>query len=138
MKPIFINRVLFRRSSHTLQHCASSHNFAKTCFLPCIFGKKFSTLPNEQIVNSFRCSETNPCLHNENHLGQFYQVPKDIMNKLFILGGFNKLQHDMMKAVCENCIMVRQPALEVMSYLKKADYTMPVIRYILCKYIVYC
>lgn len=36
------------------------------------------------------------------------------------------------KTFNEACVMVRQPALELISYLKKADYSKPALRYLLC------
>lgn len=37
-----------------------------------------------------------------------------------------------MKTFNECCVMVRQPVLEVMSQLKRADYRQPALRYLLC------
>lgn len=88
------------------------------------------TLPQE--ITSFRSSESDPRRHNINHVGLFYTIPKEVMNKLFILGGFDKSQQDIMKALNETSIMIREPALEVMRYLDQANYSRPVIRYILC------
>lgn len=36
------------------------------------------------------------------------------------------------KTFNEACVMVRQPALEVISYMKKADYSQPALRYLFC------
>lgn len=34
----------------------------------------------------------------------------------------------------ELCLMVRKPSLEIIRYLKEADYNEPVLRYVLCKF----
>lgn len=36
------------------------------------------------------------------------------------------------KTFNEGCVMVRPPALELISYLKRVDYSKPPLRYILC------
>jgi small subunit ribosomal protein S29 len=37
-----------------------------------------------------------------------------------------------MKTFNEGCVMVRPPALEVISYLKRADYSKPALRFLFC------
>ncbi|KAF8794958.1 28S ribosomal protein S29 like protein [Argiope bruennichi] len=55
----------------------------------------------------------------------------DIKNKLFLSGGIPKSWDNQMKAFCETCIMVREPALEVMSFVNKINYSDPAIRFII-------
>ncbi|XP_046404182.1 28S ribosomal protein S29, mitochondrial [Ischnura elegans] len=79
----------------------------------------------------FRTNESNPAKHGENHLGLFYTVPPDVKQLLFQHGGLPKSFEKQVKTFGETCIMVRPPALEIMEYMKAADYSGPAIRYVL-------
>lgn len=86
---------------------------------------------NEKTPGTFRTSESNPACHGENHLGLFYTVPPEVKQQLFLHGGLPKLFVKQVKTFQETCIMVRSPALEIMEYMKAADYSGPAIRYVL-------
>ncbi|XP_055022505.1 28S ribosomal protein S29, mitochondrial-like [Boleophthalmus pectinirostris] len=79
----------------------------------------------------FRSPEHDPASQTENHIGQFYTVPASHMHTLFPHGLPPRYQQQI-KTFNESCVMIRQPALEVISYLKQADYTKPALRYIFC------
>lgn len=92
-----------------------------------------SVQPNEQMYQYFRTNESDPSKQSYEHEGQFYTLKPDIATKLFLLGGFDKEQQLALKTFRETAIMIRKPALEIMGYLKKTDFSKPVNRYILCK-----
>lgn len=81
----------------------------------------------------FRTDLSNPAEHNDLHHGLFYRIPNDIANRLFLLGGFDKLQQETLKVFQETAIMIRKPALEVIDYLRRTDFTKPPNSYVLCK-----
>lgn len=77
----------------------------------------------------FRTQENDPACQSEKHLGQFYTLPSAHIRPLFPHGLPWRYQQQV-KTFNEACIMVRPPALEVISYLKKADYSKPALRYL--------
>uniref|UniRef100_A0A3P8S1T2 Small ribosomal subunit protein mS29 n=1 Tax=Amphiprion percula TaxID=161767 RepID=A0A3P8S1T2_AMPPE len=77
----------------------------------------------------FRTQETDPACQSEKHLGQFYTLPSAHFRPLFPHGLPYRYQQQV-KTFNEACFMVRPPALEVISYLKKADYSKPALRYL--------
>lgn len=82
---------------------------------------------------TFRTNETDPSKHGPQHEGRLYKIPEDVFEGVFQMGGFRQVHKDMFKLLNERCIMVRKPALEVIDYLKRSDFSRPVNRYILCK-----
>lgn len=98
--------------------------------------KNFSTVTkvrDEQAsqVCSFRTIENDPVNHNMNHIGRVYTVPTDIQQQLFQYGGFPKKFVTQAVTFQEYAIMVRKPAVEIMSFLAQADYTRPANKYVL-------
>lgn len=77
----------------------------------------------------FRTQESDPACQSEKHLGQFYTLPPAHTRPLFPHGLPYRYQQQV-KTFNEACVMVRPPALEVISYLKKADYSKPALRYL--------
>ncbi|KAJ0000454.1 hypothetical protein NQD34_012296 [Periophthalmus magnuspinnatus] len=77
----------------------------------------------------FRSPEHDPASQTENHIGQFYTVPASHIHTLFPHGLPLRYQQQI-KTFNEACVMIRQPALEVISYLKQTDYNKPALRYI--------
>ncbi|XP_072572780.1 small ribosomal subunit protein mS29 [Paramormyrops kingsleyae] len=78
----------------------------------------------------FRTPEQNPANHSQQDVGQYYTLPPDQLRSAFPHGLPRRFQQQM-KTFNESCVMVRQPALEVMSHLKRADYRQPALRYLL-------
>uniref|UniRef100_A0A1A7WET9 Small ribosomal subunit protein mS29 n=1 Tax=Iconisemion striatum TaxID=60296 RepID=A0A1A7WET9_9TELE len=76
-----------------------------------------------------RTQEKDPALHTEKHIGQFYTLPPSHIRPLFPHGLPYRFQQQA-KTFNEACIMVRQPALEVISYLKSTDFSRPAQRYL--------
>lgn len=99
--------------------------------------RKFSTAvevkDKEQTsqVSSFRTVENNPVNHNADHLARLYTIPIDTYQEIFQYGGFPKPFRKQVTTFQECSILIRQPAIEIMSYLNQADYTRPVNKYVL-------
>ncbi|XP_034954805.1 small ribosomal subunit protein mS29 [Zootoca vivipara] len=77
----------------------------------------------------FRTSENDPANHTEEHMGQYYTLPLQEVKKVFPHGlpPRFKLQ---MQTFGEACFMVREPALELLSCLKRTNFAHPAIRYV--------
>ncbi|XP_064416657.1 28S ribosomal protein S29, mitochondrial [Latimeria chalumnae] len=78
----------------------------------------------------FRTNEPNPTNHGDQHEGQFYTIPPGEMKIIFPHGLPYNFQQQV-KTFNEACVMVRKPALELIGYLKSANYSYPAIRYVL-------
>ncbi|XP_064152468.1 28S ribosomal protein S29, mitochondrial [Anguilla rostrata] len=78
----------------------------------------------------FRTAEGDPAHHSEHHLGQHYTLPPATMRSLFPHGLPPRFQLQV-KTFNECSVMVREPAVEIISHLKRADYSKPAIRYLL-------
>uniref|UniRef100_A0A672KJ85 Small ribosomal subunit protein mS29 n=1 Tax=Sinocyclocheilus grahami TaxID=75366 RepID=A0A672KJ85_SINGR len=76
------------------------------------------------------CPFLSQTYHSERHTGQYYTLPPAHIQKLFPQGLPPRFQLQI-KTFNEGCVMVRPPVLELISYLKKADYSKPPLRYIL-------
>ncbi|XP_020281550.1 28S ribosomal protein S29, mitochondrial [Pseudomyrmex gracilis] len=100
-------------------------------------GRKFSTAvevnEKEQVsqVCSFRTVENNPANHNADHIARLYTIPPDIQQQVFQYGGLTKAFSEQITTFQECSILVRQPAVEIISYLHQTDYTRPVNKYVL-------
>ncbi|XP_076135642.1 small ribosomal subunit protein mS29 [Alosa pseudoharengus] len=81
-------------------------------------------------LSFFRTRESDPTCHAEVHMSQYYTLPPGHVRTLFPHGLPYRFQLQM-KTFNEGCVMVRQPALELISHLKKADYSKPAVRYVL-------
>ncbi|KAM4600652.1 small ribosomal subunit protein mS29 isoform 2-T2 [Polymixia lowei] len=77
----------------------------------------------------FRTLENDPACQSEKHVGQYYTLPSAHIHTLFPHGLPQRYQLQV-KTFNEACVMVRQPALEVISCLKKADYSKPAPRFL--------
>lgn len=62
----------------------------------------------------------------------FYTIPTKTADSLFKLGGFPKTFRANINTFGETCLMIRSPAVEIISFLEKTDYNKPVVRYVLC------
>lgn len=100
------------------------------------FSTQSDALPIRELNQEFyRTSETNPSKHNELHHGLFYKIPDNIVNRLFLLAGFEKEIQPVLKIFRETAIMVRKPATDIIGYLNKTDFNKPPNSYVLCKLI---
>ncbi|XP_066598044.1 small ribosomal subunit protein mS29 [Prorops nasuta] len=82
-------------------------------------------------LQSFRTNETNPSNHTEKYLSRFYTVPSEIVNHTFKFDGIPKSFLKQIKTFKECSIMIRKPAVEIISYLNQTDYSKSVNKYIL-------
>lgn len=99
--------------------------------------RKFGTavkVKDEQVTQicSFRTTENNPMNHDTDHIARLYTVPTDVQQQLFQYGGLPRLFTKQVTTFQECALLIRQPAIEIMSYLNQADHTRPVNKYVLC------
>lgn len=87
------------------------------------------TEPAPSTFSVSRTQQNDPAFQSEKHIGQYYTVPSAHIHSLFPLGLPRRYQRQI-KTFNEACIMVRSPALEVISYLKKTDDRKPAVRYL--------
>lgn len=83
-------------------------------------------------VCSFRTTENNPANHDADHIARLYTMPTDVQQQLFQYGGLPRLFTKQVTTFQECALLIRQPAIEIMSYLNQTDYTRPVNKYVLC------
>lgn len=79
----------------------------------------------------FRTKESDPTNHNTSHLNRFYTISPQVKEQLFTYGGLPKLFVAQAKTFTETCLMVREPAVEIINYLKNTDFSKPVNRFVL-------
>uniref|UniRef100_A0A672YN88 Small ribosomal subunit protein mS29 n=1 Tax=Sphaeramia orbicularis TaxID=375764 RepID=A0A672YN88_9TELE len=91
--------------------------------------KAVAALSDPEPFSIFRSQENDPACQSEKHLGQYYTVPSSHVRAVFPQG-LRARYPQQIKTFNEACVMVRQPALEVISCLKKADYSKPALRFI--------
>jgi len=99
--------------------------------------RKFSTAvkaKDEQAtqVCSFRTTENNPVNHNTDHIARLYTMPSNVQQQLFQHDGLPRTFIKQITTFQEYALLIRQPAIEILSYLNQADYTRPVNKYVLC------
>jgi len=78
----------------------------------------------------FRMSETDPTKHTNRHIGFFYTISPEDAEK-WLSRGLIKRAYNSFRAFNETCLMVRSPGIELTSYLRHGDYSLPNMRYIL-------
>jgi len=84
---------------------------------------------NEESRAFFRTTEENPTFHTHDHVGRHYKIPDlDVKNVLTSL--LRPQAKRMMDTFNENCLMVREPAIEVNSYLRNLNFSHPIPRFI--------
>ncbi|XP_053743635.1 28S ribosomal protein S29, mitochondrial [Synchiropus splendidus] len=90
----------------------------------------YSTIESEpEPFSVFRTQESDPARQTEKHIGQYYTIPAAHIRTLFP-HGLPRRYHKQIKTFNEASVMVRQPALEVISYLKNVDASKPVQRFV--------
>ena len=99
-----------------------------------IFNRQFSSAakPNLEGLCTYRTNESDPSRHGADHLGQFYTMPQEVYDRIFKVSQTNHVHEKQIDYFKELAVMVRSPALEIINYLKTADYKRPVNRYIMC------
>lgn len=79
----------------------------------------------------FKTNQQDPMKHKIHHEGLFYTVPENDKTRIFGMKGLSTDFMRQCKVFQETCFMVRKPALEVLDYVKNANYDHPVLRVIL-------
>ncbi|KAF3691971.1 28S ribosomal protein S29, mitochondrial [Channa argus] len=118
-----LHRLPFRLR-HTVKHVRSLHTSG--C------GQQQEAVAVEsdpELFSVFRTQQNDPAHQSEKHIGQYYTLPSSHVHTLFPHGLPGRYQQQL-KTFNEASMMVRQPALEVISYLKKTDYSKPALRYL--------
>lgn len=117
-----IKKMLLRRSTFAI--CKPSLSLSSYSTAPA------ADLSASQQLETFRTNETKPTNHHTNIIGKFYRHHPDLKRQLFSHGGIPKLYEKQLKTFGESCLMVREPALEIMHYIKNTDFTKPAVRYV--------
>ncbi|XP_033152495.1 28S ribosomal protein S29, mitochondrial [Drosophila mauritiana] len=82
-------------------------------------------------ISEFRTAVSNPGEHSAMQVAKFYTIPAEQKKQIFSGGGLPKQYEQQIKTFTEACLMVRNPALELLQYIKDGDLTKPVVRYVL-------
>ncbi|RNA01030.1 28S ribosomal mitochondrial [Brachionus plicatilis] len=87
---------------------------------------------NRSVPHVYRCSVNDPIKHNVNNLSKFYRLDQAELN---VIDPFqeclNREQYAEFKAFDETCLMIRQPGVEIINYLKNLDLSLPAYRFVL-------
>lgn len=70
--------------------------------------------------------------HTQNNLAQFYKLDEAVCKNVFTHGGLPTSFVKQTQTFTETCVMVREPALEIIDLIKKSDLSKPVNRFVLC------
>ncbi|TMW49974.1 hypothetical protein DOY81_004965 [Sarcophaga bullata] len=89
------------------------------------------SLRDTLVPTDYRTNETNAAAHSKVHDAKFYTIPADVKKQIFGGGGLPKKYEQQLKTFTESTLMVRQPALELINYIKNTDFAKPVVRYVL-------
>ncbi|XP_044574843.1 28S ribosomal protein S29, mitochondrial [Cotesia glomerata] len=110
-------RMLLRRMSNNVRHQSILSQRAE--------------VQQEEPIRIIRTTEDNPQKHNRDHLNRFYTVPKNAVSQVMPRTSMPRRLHIQIKTFREACIMVREPAIELISYLEQTDYSKPPNKYVL-------
>lgn len=83
------------------------------------------------VPTDYRTNELNTAAHSKVHDAKYYTIPVEVKKQLFGGGGLPRQFEQQVKTFAEVCLMVRQPALEVINYIQNTDFTKPAVRYVL-------
>ncbi|XP_072346732.1 small ribosomal subunit protein mS29 isoform X2 [Scyliorhinus torazame] len=123
---MLLNRRLFAASSR-LANAGRPFHRAAGVWEACAVAEPVPATPRAPAV--FRTSEMDPGQHSEQHEGLHYSISGSDLKTIFP-HGFTRRFQQQIKTFNETCVMVRKPALELLSYLKSANYSHPAIRYV--------
>uniref|UniRef100_A0A6M2CJL9 Small ribosomal subunit protein mS29 n=1 Tax=Rhipicephalus microplus TaxID=6941 RepID=A0A6M2CJL9_RHIMP len=94
------------------------------------FATQVAVAPEKSLPH-FRTSESDPTNHTVDHEAKFYTVPEHVHKSLFEVYKVPKKFQTLNEMFGEMSIMVRQPYLEVKSYIESYDYSLPALRIML-------
>ncbi|KOC64907.1 28S ribosomal protein S29, mitochondrial [Habropoda laboriosa] len=80
-------------------------------------------------ISPFRVMESYPPEHDKSHLNRIYTVPETVTTLL--TQDMSKELKKQITVFNEFGILIRKPAIELMSYLEQTDYTKPINKYVL-------
>ncbi|XP_029307921.1 small ribosomal subunit protein mS29 [Cottoperca gobio] len=118
-----LHRLSFRLRQ-TVTHVRSLHTS--------VYGQQHEAVAVQsepQPFSIFRAQENDPAFQSEKHIGQYYTLPSEHISTAFPRSLPTRFQ-EQAKTFNEACVMVRRPALEVISYLKKTEHSKPSLRYL--------
>ncbi|XP_032060491.1 28S ribosomal protein S29, mitochondrial [Aythya fuligula] len=111
-----------------LDHGYALHTAAKDC-LSSVLSQDVQ-IPAERPRAVFYTNETDPANHTEHHEGRHYSIPLEEVKAVFPHGLPYRFQQQV-KTFNEACLMVRKPALELLTYLKNSNFAHPAVRYVI-------
>ncbi|XP_071549830.1 small ribosomal subunit protein mS29 [Panulirus ornatus] len=82
-------------------------------------------------IKAPRTSVNQPGLHTQDHLGLWYTLDPDLVNRLFGMGGMTKQYVIHCETFAETCLMIRQPALTLIDGIKRSSLALPPNKFIL-------
>ncbi|CRL04070.1 CLUMA_CG017183, isoform A [Clunio marinus] len=92
----------------------------------------FSTVTEPKVkLEEYRTSENDPRNHTTDHIGKFYRIDEKTKKTVFRYGGITKTYEKQIQTFNEPCVMVRNPAVEIIDYMKNTDFNKPIVRYVL-------
>lgn len=105
---------------------------ASKCIKPlnCSSYSSAAGVASADVLESFRTNELSPTNQTTIQLSKFYRQNVNLRKQLFSHGGLPKTYEKQLKTFGESCLMVRQPALELINYIKNSDLSKPTIRYV--------
>ncbi|KAK3866767.1 hypothetical protein Pcinc_027725 [Petrolisthes cinctipes] len=74
---------------------------------------------------------TNPSHHTSDHIGSWYTLEPNTVKRLFGHGGIPKPYRTLCDAFFESSLMVRQPALSTIDYIKRSNLNLPPNKFML-------
>ncbi|XP_063172880.1 small ribosomal subunit protein mS29 isoform X2 [Candoia aspera] len=87
-------------------------------------------LQPEKLRAAFLTSENDPAKHGEEHVGHYYSISPEEVKEIFPHGLPSRFKMQM-KTFNEACVMIRQPAVELITYLKHTNLAHPAVRYLI-------
>lgn len=120
---------MFRPHKRLLLKLHKSEIFSQK--LPSCMLSTAAEVQTTERLQIFRTLENDPRNHSNDHLGQFYRIPEDVKKQLFLHGGLPKTFETQSKTFNETCLMVREPAINILSCVKSLDYKKPCVRFVL-------
>ncbi|XP_064257612.1 small ribosomal subunit protein mS29 isoform X2 [Passer domesticus] len=109
-----------------------SGKLGRGCALPraALSSVSSQDVPAEKPRAIFHTSESDPAKHTEQHEGRLYSIPLEEVKAVFPHGLPHRFQQQI-QTFNEARVMVRRPALEILSYLKGSNFAHPAVRYVI-------
>ncbi|KAK6630123.1 hypothetical protein RUM44_005674 [Polyplax serrata] len=89
--------------------------------------------PVRSILQLMFTFDTTQVHHTKNDVGLFYTPSKELWFDVLFKGLFKYNYREECTTFQEVPVLIREPALEIMNYLKNADYSAPINKYLLLK-----